>query len=207
MKSFDSMKKMEINTRAAVKADAAKVAELLVYAWPVEEFFALRPDLTLEDLRAVVTEIVAAEGTSYSYENSVVAEYEGEIVGAMCGYDGARCDELKLRVRQMLADRFYGGDVEAVNWSRETQDGEFYLDSIGVDPECRGMGIGTKLFAAMLERAWADGHSKAGLIVDMVRPEAEKLYNRLGFSFVNYMDFCGHRMKHMQIDLDTIKLS
>lgn len=201
MKIFDRMKKMEINTRPAVKADAAKVAGLLVYAWPVEEFFALRPDLTLEDLRTVITEVVAMEGTSYSYENSVVAECEGEIVGAMCGYDGARCDELKLKVRQVLADKFYNGDAEAVNWSRETQAGEFYLDSIGVDPECRGMGIGTKLFAALLEGARAEGHSKAGLIVDTVRPEAERLYTRLGFRFVNYMDFCGHQMKHMQIDL------
>ena len=49
------------------------------------------------------------EGTSYSYENSMVAVLGNKIKGAICGYDGAKCNDLKLRVRQVLADRFYDG--------------------------------------------------------------------------------------------------
>lgn len=196
-----NMQNNEVTIRRAVKEDAAQIARYFIYAWPVEEFFAMRPDLDMNALETAVIEVVSMEGTSYSYENSMVAVLGNKIKGAICGYDGAKCNDLKLRVRQVLADRFYDGDVEKVNWSEETGAGEFYLDSIGVDPECRGMGVGTKLFAGLLDKARSEGHSKAGLLVDSIRPEAEKLYTRLGFRFINYIDFCGHQMKHMQIEL------
>ena len=79
--------------------------------------------------------------------------------------------------------------------------GELYIDSLGGNPRKRAMGIGSKLFAAMLERAAGLGFSKAGLIVDVDKPKAEALYLRLGFRTTGLRDFMGHPMKHMQIDL------
>ena len=85
---------------------------------------------------------------------------------------------------------------------KETKAGEFYLDSVGVLEEYRGRGIASKLFAAQLERAKVLGHKVAGLIVDVDKPQAEALYTRLGFTYLDDKDFFGHMMKHMVINLD-----
>ena len=84
---------------------------------------------------------------------------------------------------------------------KETEAGEFYLDSIGVDPSMRSRGIGSMLFEAAFDRARKLGFSKVGLIVDVDKPKAEALYLRLGFTHAGMKDFFGHQMKHMQKDV------
>lgn len=193
-----------ISVRDARKEDASDIARLMVMAWPVQDFLDLHPGQTLEDFTAFIAGFVAAEGNLYSYEFTKVAvltaaDGEEKIVGAMNGYDGARYMELKRPVLEALsADAGSGGGfAEAV----ETEAGEFYLDSAGVDPQMRSRGIGSMLFKAMLERAASEGFKVAGLIVDEDKPAAEALYLRLGFTVTGYRDFFGHRMKHMQKNL------
>ena len=53
------------------------------------------------------------------------------------------------------------------------------------------------LFEAQCERAASLGHKVAGLIVDVDKPQAEALYARLGFTYLDDKDFFGHTMKHM----------
>jgi ribosomal protein S18 acetylase RimI-like enzyme len=89
------------------------------------------------------------------------------------------------------------GNDSAFAELKETEAGEFYLDSVGVLPEYRGRGIASELFAAQIERAASLGHERVGLIVDIDKPKAEALYFRLGFRHVGYRDFFGHLMKHM----------
>ena len=80
----------------------------------------------------------------------------------------------------------------------ETGPDEYYLDSLGVLPAYRGAGIGGKLLAALRDKAFAEGHQKAGLLVDVENPEAERLYRSLGFERVEARELFGHRMWHMQ---------
>ena len=55
--------------------------------------------------------------------------------------------------------------------------------SISVRAPYRGLGIGTALMEAMVERLKADGFKTASLSVQKINP-AVKLYNRLGFETV-----------------------
>ena len=142
-----------------------------------------------------MTGIAASEQTIYSYENTFVAECEGRIVGAMCAYDGADYQRLKQPVVDLL------GNDSGFAQLKETEAGEFYLDSVGVLEEYRGRGIASRLFAAQIERAKTLGHKVAGLIVDEDKPQAEALYSRLGFKHLDNKDFFGHPMKHMVIEL------
>ena len=87
---------------------------------------------------------------------------------------------------------------------KETEAGEFYLDSVGVLPEYRGRGIASSLFEAQCRRAASLGHKVAGLIVDEDKPQAEALYARLGFIYKDDRDFFGHKMKHMIRQLDLL---
>ena len=176
--------------RSAKKEEAAHIAELFLLAWPVDEI--LEADgLTYEQLNESITLAAASEENIYSYENTIVAEIDGKIVGAMCAYDGADYQRLKQPIVDTL-----GPDCGFAQL-KETEVGEFYLDSVGVLPEYRGRGIASRLFEAQCERAASLGHKVAGLIVDIDKPQAEALYARLGFMHLDDKDFFGHKMKHM----------
>ena len=197
------MEKNRITVRDARPSDAPAIARLIVMAWPVEVFLEHGRKRTVEDLVELVTDIVSREETLYSYTHTVVAEDcipdTGPAVGgAMIGYDGADLHRLRRPVEEEFIRRFGASDMK---WSDETQAGEFYFDSVAVDPAYRGCGIGSSLFEAMSERARSMGYPVAGLLVDFDNPSAEKLYTRLGFRTVGGKDFFGHSMKHMQKNL------
>ena len=190
--------------RQARKEEAARIAQLFLLAWPVEEMAqasGISPEMLLES----VTGFAEREDTIYSYTKTFVAEAvglgsgvgAGLVVGAMCGYDGADYQALKQPIVDVLGE---GSDFAQL---RETEAGEYYLDSVGVLPQWRGNGIAARLFKAHFERAASQGHKVAGLIVDVGKPQAEALYARLGFKHVGFKDFFGHEMKHMVRELSS----
>ena len=185
----------EINIRKAKKEDAQQIAELFMLAWPVDDILNSY-GITYNHLHESMTEIAASEQTIYSYENTFVANTDVKIVGAMCAYDGADYQRLKQPIIDMLGTDFGFAQL------KETEAGEFYLDSVGVLEEYRGRGIASQLIAAQIERARSMGHKVAGLIVDEDKPLVEALYTRLGFTHIDNKDFFGHTMKHMVIYLD-----
>ena len=182
-------------TRRARKEEAAQIAELFMLAWPVEDILE-SSGLTYEQLHESMSAIAASEETIYSYENTLVTEIDGKVVGAMCAYDGADYQRLKQPIVDAL-----GPDCGFAKM-KETEAGEFYLDSVGVLPEYRGRGIASRIIEAQCERAATLGHKVAGLIVDIDKPQVEALYSRLGFTYLNDKDFFGHTMKHMVRQLD-----
>ena len=181
---------MNVIIRNARKEEAAKIAELFILAWPVEAILESN-GITYEQLHESISMIAASEETIYSYENTLVADIDGKVVGAMCAYDGADYLRLKQPVVNIL------GKDSGYAQLKETEAGEFYLDSVGVLTEYRGRGIASRLFEAQCRRAASLGHKIAGLIVDEDKPEAEALYARLGFVYMDDKDFFGHKMKHM----------
>lgn len=185
----------QFNIRKAKKEDAPQIAELFMLAWPVEDIMNSN-GITYRQLYESMTEIARSEQTVYSYENTYIAETGGKIVGAMCAYDGADYQRLKQPIVDIL------GKDSMFAHLKETEAGEFYLDSIGVLQEYRGRGIASRLFAAQIERARSLGHKVAGLIVDEDKPQAEDLYSRLGFRHLDKKDFFGHQMKHMVLNLE-----
>lgn len=189
-----------IFTRPATRADAPAIARLLMMAWPIESFLAMSPGMTEDMLAWIITGYVEADDTLYSYSNNIVAVEGEKISGTVCGYDGAMYQALKRPVLDDFRRRFPSGGQDFGNVT-ETEAGEFYIDSAGVDPQARGKGLGSMLFKAIIEKASGQGFGKAGLIVDIDNPKAEALYLRLGFRYVGYRDFFGHRMKHMQVIL------
>lgn len=151
-----------------------------------------------ENYLDVLTEVAQLAESQYSYINSLVAFADGEPAGAICGYDGAALG--LLREGTLAVVNKYNpldGPIDD-----ETQPGEFYLDSIGVLPEYRGLGIGSMLINAMTETARNEGHRCVGLIVDFDNPNAEKLYARLGFRRVGTRMFFGHKMWHLQKSIE-----
>ena len=175
---------MNIIIRQARKEEASQIAELFMLAWPVDEILdsigsnwnPLESNpVTYDWLHKSITLIAASEETIYSYENTLVADIDGNVVGAMCAYDGADYQRLKQPIVDVL-----GPDCGFAKM-KETEAGEFYLDSVGVLPEYRGRGIASRIIEAQCERAASLGHKVAGLIVDIDKPQVKAIYTKLGF--------------------------
>lgn len=134
------------------------------------------------------------EHSQYSYRNTLIAEIGGKAVGALVGYDGAMLEQLRKPIFPLLKQHL----GKAITIEDETEAGEFYLDSLGILPDYRGMGIGRALIATMRDKAFMEGHTRVGLIVDVDNPDAERLYLSLGFRHVGDKRFLGHDMHHLQ---------
>ena len=142
-----------------------------------------------EEYMAVLNEIARGEATQYSYQNALIAECNGVVAGAVVGYDGSQLGELRCGTLSII-EEFTGNMPSIVD---ETEDGEYYLDSVAVLPRFRGLGIGKALVNAFVE-----GAERVGLIVDKENPYAEKLYTSQGFVAVGERMFFNHEMRHLQ---------
>ena len=179
------MKTGNIKIREAVATDAPLVGRVVLMALHYDE---------THPLASIFAELASREVSQYSYRNALVAEVDGSVVGAIIGYDGARLEELRKPLFELMVEKL--GNVP--NVEDETSAGEFYLDSLAVLPQYRGCGVGGALLSAARDRAFAAGHKRVGLIVDFENPRAEALYKSLGFERVNATKFLGHDMWHMQ---------
>ncbi len=182
---------MTLIIRPAISTDAPFIAKSIAMA--------IGDELTLKNYcgqkyLGVLEEIVKANNTQYSYQNSLVAEIEGKVIGAIVGYDGAKLLELRTETFAIIKKHIgFTPDMEP-----ETEVGEFYLDSIAVLPEFRGRGIAKNLILTLSNKAFSEGHKNVGLLVDVENTNAEKLYHSLGFARVNQKSFLGHKMWHLQ---------
>jgi predicted GNAT family acetyltransferase len=84
-----------------------------------------------------------------------------------------------------------------LNIPDETQEGEFYLDSLGVYPNFRNRGVGIKLVETFCKNVFDQGHKCVGLLVDYTNPIAESIYIKLGFGHIDNKMFFDHKMKHL----------
>lgn len=190
------MESRDIIVRAAVREDARTIAEVVAMAIGDER--ALR-NYCGEEYIAVLTEIARREATQYSWQYALIAEVGGAVAGAVVGYDGAALHTLREGTFATLRDCI-GRTPTIVD---ETSEGEYYLDSVGVLPQFRGLGVGRALVTAFCERAFTLGHSRVGLIVDCENPNAERLYASLGFRRVGTRPFFTHQMNHLQRDMSN----
>ena len=180
--------------RPARREDAPIIAKAVAMAIGDED--ALR-SYCGDDYIATLTEIARGEATQYSWQYAIIAEVDGVVAGAVVGYDGAQLSTLREGTFAVLR-RCVGRTPNIID---ETEVGECYLDSIGVLPEYRGMGVGRALVEAFCDRAFADGHTRVGLIVDYENPKAETLYASLGFKRIDTKPFFTHNMWHLQREI------
>ena len=182
----------EVTIRPATIHDAELIAEVVCMAVGYTTEHPIYP---------VFLELAKRDVAQYSYRNTLIAEVDGRAVGALVGYDGARLEELRRPIFELL-ERHLGSipDIED-----ETSAGEFYLDSLGVLPSYRGRGIGAALLSSMRDMAFEQGYERVGLIVDVDNPNAERLYSSLGFRRVGDKRFLGHAMHHLQACRGEVK--
>ncbi|GGI25252.1 GNAT family N-acetyltransferase [Pedobacter mendelii] len=131
----------------------------------------------------------------YSFENTLVYTNENdEVLGSINAYDGAKLIELRTNFLNYLSLH-----CRLKNFipEPETQAGEFYLDTISVNPTAQGKGIGKQLIDAGIKWAAELGHTKIGLLVETNNDKALKLYQNKGFKINDEKQLIGGIYHHM----------
>lgn len=169
----------EITLRQAVAVDVPFIARCVmagIEMLHVEDELPERLQPLFDHLKA----ICLRDDTLYSYRNTIIAEVNGDVAGALVAYDGSRYASLRRTTFSMAKD---GMGVSLDQNAMETSEGEYYLDSMAILPQFRGLGIGKMLMLRHIEYAECLGINKVTLLVDQHKPRLQVYYENLGFAF------------------------
>ncbi len=184
-----------ITVREAQQDDAGQIAPLIDIIFDEMQLDELE-DVPEPGLAKVITRAYQTKTYLSDKASTVVAEADGQVVGVVFGYPSENEDDIN-RVLYNLSKQSADFKEPFVADS-ETNSDEWYLDSIAVDPNYQGQGVGSRLLAAVPRMALNDGKSVIGLNVDLENPKAEKLYTRKGFKTVGIQMIGDHFYHHMQ---------
>lgn len=130
-----------------------------------------------------IAPLAAREGTLYSYLNTLIAEVDGEVAGAVISYPGEYYHEWR---QETFRDHPYFKDLDLDVMPDEAGPGEYYIDTLAVLPRFRRRGIGSELMKeriAQVQRGHPD--LRITLLVDPENLNGQRIYSRLGFQFIN----------------------
>ncbi|WP_421726278.1 GNAT family N-acetyltransferase [Bauldia sp.] len=120
---------------------------------------------------------------SLATDRAIVAVRGGAVIG-IAGFKVGGRGLFEPTVRQMIRAYGWSGPLRllalAVLDRREAPD-SLLMDGIAVDAAARGLGIGTRLLAAIQDHARALGRTSVRLDVIDTNPAARRLYDRFGF--------------------------
>lgn len=189
------MEKEKIIIANAQPHQASDIASLIMLAMNHDccRYFA-GPNHTLNDFHQLMTRLVQRNDSQYSFLHTLVALDDNQVIGCCVSYEGGRLRALRQAFIDEALNSF-GIDYSGMN--DETQAGELYVDSLAVDARYQGQGIATALLNATCKKAEALG-LPVGLLVDKGNPDAERLYHRLGFHYIDDGEWGSHPMKHLQ---------
>lgn len=191
---------MDIKIIDAQPTDASFIAETVMTAVGSEICEGMAGTHSIEDVRGIFTRLAGRDDSQYSWRNTRLAvDSDGNRIGACVSYDGSKLRCLRRSFFEE-ANKTLGWGLtseEIENIPAETDENEFYLDSLMVLPSFRKQGIATKLISDASRRADVFG-KRLGLLVDTDNPRARRLYESLGFQEVGIRPFAGVEMYHMQ---------
>ena len=187
-------KKKLMQVRKAILEDSDFIGSLLMLATG-EVIYRFIRERNFQKAREFLIHFVKQENNQYSFQNCRIIEKEGEVIGVLLGYDGNKLKELREPVLAHI-HQFLDPNLTVED---ETQDGEFYIDSIGVLPNHQGKGLGARLIQSVIEEQVFGNGKTLGLLVDKANPAAKKLYLKLGFQPVGEKMLMGISMEHLQL--------
>jgi ribosomal protein S18 acetylase RimI-like enzyme len=164
-----------VKIREARKLDSAVLAELINLAGEGLPLYLWRQMAGAgEDPWAIGRERAARDSGGFSYRNSVVAEVDGSIAGALVGYPVAAGSAPvdPASIPPMFAPLLELENLAAGTW---------YVNAVATFPEARGLGIGSQLMEWAQNRASTLGLRGTSLIVSDANRGACRLYVRLGY--------------------------
>jgi ribosomal protein S18 acetylase RimI-like enzyme len=177
--------------RKASAADADEMVELMMLAMGDLPFkFIASADQSIAF--SLLKQFVLKEGNQYSLSNTFVYVLNEKVVGAINAYDGGSIELLRKPFFDYIRETFHHG---VFDMDVESEAGEYYIDTLAVNPSYQGKGIGKDLINAVIAHAQLLGFDKVGLLVS--NPDAKRLYEKLGFKKVGYRYLLGNKHEHL----------
>ncbi|MBS4202151.1 GNAT family N-acetyltransferase [Bacillus sp. FJAT-49732] len=119
------------------------------------------------------------EKNRLSYQNCLVKTVDGIPVGIIVAYHGKVAYELDEPIRAHVKEK----TGKEPFFDQETDETDFYLDTLSVNSQFGGQGFGTELIQSMITYAKEQGYPTFSLNVEESNHKARRLYERLGFSY------------------------
>lgn len=134
------------------------------------------------------TKRFAQEQTDFSYQNCVVVECNGEVIGMMVSFP-LKASQVESEPNSEVANHFESSstkpDVLApYNHLKLKAQKTWYIGGIALFPAFRGQGIGTQLLDIARQQAQEQGFQKLSLLAFEQNKRAVKLYERNGFKVI-----------------------
>jgi ribosomal protein S18 acetylase RimI-like enzyme len=162
-----------ITLRQAERDDCARIARLfMIAADGVAEYIWSKIDAPGLSLLEVGERRYAREGVAFSYQNCMVAERDGAVVGMVHSFPMRRPDG---------SDGHGETDPVLAPYAALEDYGSLYISALATFYEYRNLGIGTRLLEQARRRARALGLERLSLICFEKNEKALRLYRRLGF--------------------------
>lgn len=172
--------------RLAQKEDTKQIVPLIVQA--IEDIaFMLTGTKTYEEAETLLTYYVQSENNRLSYHNCLVKVHEEQVVGVIIAY---HVSELAKLDQEMLEIISRNTKMEA-KVDKEAEEGDYYIDTVSVNPAYQGLGIGTELLKGLLAHAKTIGVERVSLNVDQDKPAARRLYEKVGFEYEKVQQIMG----------------
>jgi ribosomal protein S18 acetylase RimI-like enzyme len=168
-----------VQFRDATSDDAPFIARVVLAGIDMLDMDAALPD-EQRDVYERLIEICRMDDTLYSFSNTRIAETDGERVGALVAYDGARYAKLREKTFGLVQQT---SGLDLSKNAMETGPNEYYLDSMAILSDFRGIGIGKMLMRDRVDYAFSNGFQKVTLLVDKDKPRLQHYYQSLGFVF------------------------
>lgn len=183
---------MNITIRNARKEDAQEAVPLIM-----EAIGDISTHLTGETEEVEITKefvnLFTRTDNRHSYLYTYVAEKKGNIAGVLVFYSADQATTLDANLEDYLSNK----KGTPVKIDPETLPGEWYVDTVVVDPAYRGQGIGTDLLNHAERLVKSFGGGKLSLNVETEKYAAISLYNRLSFDNVCPWTIIGEPFYHM----------
>ena len=177
---------MEIEIRNATAEDAKLVTWIVFAALDI-----------YEEASPKMTQICSEKGTLYSWENTRIVLVDGKPAGGLIAYDGDRYSQM----REITWPRCWDEPKDVLDAVEpECFPGEFYLDSMALLPEFRGLGLGRDLVLDALNIAKNKGCICATLLADKNKPGLIAYYEKIGFQKYDSMWYFDHEYWKMRIN-------
>ncbi|MET3195595.1 GNAT family N-acetyltransferase [Bacillus sp. OAE603] len=173
--------------RLAKKEDAKQIVPLIIQA--IEDIaFMLTGTKTYEEAEKLLKYYVQSENNRLSYHNCLVKVHEGQVIGVIIAYHVSELAKLDQEMLEII-NRNAKKDAKV---DKEAEEGDFYIDTVSVNPAYQGLGIGTELLNGLLEHAKTIGVKRVSLNVDQDKQAVRRLYEKVGFGYEKVQQIMGN---------------
>jgi len=140
-----------------------------------------------EDIPKAVATLVAHETkTVCHYSNFLIAEVDGKVAGALCGYDGYRMswDTMSQALESMGCQGDYKDRISGYLLCEPVvEKNTLVLDFMITKEEFRGLGVVKELVKKVLLNARLRGFRRAQTGIEIGSIETQLAYEKMGFTF------------------------